>query len=74
MRERSEGGPLPPARPVPGGRPPQPDGDRVPDPSRAEPSGVTRDGERLPSTRRQYAYGGAVALLVLVLLVVGILR
>ncbi|MFI6226622.1 hypothetical protein ACIBCR_04785 [Micromonospora echinospora] len=65
MRERPHDGPLPAARPVPGARPPHPDGDRVPSP----PGPV-----RAPLTRRQYAYGLTVALLVLVLLVVGILR
>ncbi|WP_416905428.1 hypothetical protein [Micromonospora echinospora] len=65
MRERPHDGPLPTARPVPGARPPHPDGDRVP-----APAGQVR----APLSRRQYAYGLTVALLVLVLLVAGILR
>ena len=65
MRERSEDGPLPPAYPVPGGRPPQPDGDRVPLPPRPD---------RPALTRRQYAGGVTVALLVLLLLVIGVFR
>ncbi|MEV0330079.1 hypothetical protein AB0H63_27040 [Micromonospora echinospora] len=65
MRERPHDGPLPTARPVAGARPPHPDGDRVPSP--------VGPGRRAPLTRRQYAYGLTVALLVLVLLVVGIL-
>ncbi|MGC4888724.1 hypothetical protein [Micromonospora sp. DT227] len=42
-----------------------PDGDRVPGPPRPE---------RAALTRRQYAYGGTVALLVLALLLLGLLR
>ncbi|MEU7801075.1 hypothetical protein AB0B10_17565 [Micromonospora arborensis] len=65
MDERLPDGPLPPAYPIPGARPPQPDGDRVPCPPHAT---------RAPLTGRQYAYGIAIAVVVLVLLVVGILR
>ncbi|GIJ22518.1 hypothetical protein [Micromonospora lutea] len=65
MRERPHDGPLPPAYPVPGTRPPHPDGDRVTGPPRPA---------RAPVTRRQYVYGLVVALVVLVLLVAGILR
>ncbi|OZV80994.1 hypothetical protein CA850_12635 [Micromonospora echinospora] len=65
MRERPHDGPPPTARPVPGARPPHPDGDRVPHPVRPP---------RPPLSRRQYAYGLTVALIILVLLVVGILR
>ncbi|MEU4567449.1 hypothetical protein [Micromonospora sp. NPDC023956] len=64
MRERPHDGPLPAARPVPGARPPHPDGDQVPGPARPD---------RAPLTRRQYAYGLTVAVLVLILLLVGIL-
>ncbi|WP_432957987.1 hypothetical protein [Micromonospora haikouensis] len=65
MRERPHDGPLPTAYPMPDGRPPQPDGDRVPCPSRPD--------ARAPISRRQYAYGIAIAVVVLVLLVLGIL-
>ncbi|MGN9813120.1 hypothetical protein ACTMSW_27665 [Micromonospora sp. BQ11] len=65
MHERPPDGPLPPAYPVPGARPPHPDGDRVPCPPRRE---------HAPLTRRQYAYGLTIALCVLVLFVVGIVR
>ncbi|MFI9640552.1 hypothetical protein ACIG87_10860 [Micromonospora sp. NPDC051925] len=63
MDERPHDGPLPAAYPVPGARPPQPDGDRVPCPPRAA---------RAPLSRRQYGYGPTVALVVFVLLVVGV--
>ncbi|WP_434743536.1 hypothetical protein [Micromonospora sp. SH-82] len=62
MNERPHEGPLPPAYPVAGGRPPLPDGDRMPCPPR--PS---------PVSRREYVSGVAVAVVVLVLLLVGIL-
>ncbi|WP_405425445.1 hypothetical protein [Micromonospora sp. NBC_00617] len=65
LDERSSNGPLPPAYPVAGGRPPQPDGDRVPCPPRSA---------RAPVTRRQYAYGLVIAVVVLLLVVVGVLR
>ncbi|WP_176308550.1 hypothetical protein [Micromonospora sp. NBS 11-29] len=66
MRERPYVGPLPGTHPVPGARPPHPDGDRVlPDPPRPE---------RPALPRRQYLYGVTVALLVLGLLVAGLLR
>ncbi|MFI2664663.1 hypothetical protein [Micromonospora carbonacea] len=64
MRERPHDGPLPAAHPMPGGRPPQPDGDRVPCPARLA---------RAPVSRRQYAYGATIAVVVLVLLVLGVL-
>ena len=64
MRERPHDGPLPAAYPVSGAPPRQPDGDRVPCPPR-RPDGT-------PPTRRQYAYGLAIALAVLVLLLLGI--
>jgi hypothetical protein len=64
MRERPHDGPLPAAHPVPDGRPPQPDGDRVPGPTRPA---------RAPVSRRQYAYGATIAVVVLVLLVLGVL-
>ncbi|WP_433349127.1 hypothetical protein [Micromonospora sp. CA-111912] len=63
MPERPHDGPLPAAYPVPGARPPHPDGDRVPCPPRPD---------RRPLTRRQYTYGLTVALVVLVLLLLGI--
>ncbi|KAB1924804.1 hypothetical protein [Micromonospora noduli] len=65
MDERLPDEPLPPAYPIAGARPPQPDGDRVPGPARPA---------RAPLTRRQYAYGIAIAVVVLVLFVVGVLR
>ncbi|MBM0279080.1 hypothetical protein [Micromonospora tarensis] len=65
MDERLPDGPLPPAYPIAGARPPQPDGDRVPGPPIPE---------RAPLTRRQYAYGLVIAVVVLVLFVVGVLR
>ncbi|WBB81598.1 hypothetical protein O7606_09655 [Micromonospora sp. WMMD882] len=71
MRERPHDGPPPRAYPVPGARPPHPDGDRVPGPAPQERP-ARPDGPA--PTRRQYAYGLTVALLVLVLLVVGVLR
>ncbi|MFG1799623.1 hypothetical protein ACGFI4_05525 [Micromonospora carbonacea] len=64
MRERPHDGPLPAAHPMPDGRPPQPDGDRVPGPPRPA---------RAPISRRQYAYGATIAVVVLVLLVLGVL-
>ncbi|MDG4818483.1 hypothetical protein O7628_23645 [Micromonospora sp. WMMD956] len=64
MRERPHDGPLPVAHPMPGGRPPQPDGDRVPGPPRPT---------RAPLRLRQYAYGATIAVVVLVLLVLGVL-
>ncbi|MER5705196.1 hypothetical protein ABT023_25085 [Micromonospora sp. NPDC002296] len=63
MHERPLDGPLPAAYPVAGAPPRQPDGDRVPCPSRPD---------RATLTRRQYAYGLTVALVVLVLLLLGI--
>ncbi|MCI4065243.1 hypothetical protein MRQ36_22820 [Micromonospora sp. R77] len=63
MQERPHDGPLPAAYPIVGARPPQPDGDRVPGPPRPD---------RAPPTRRQYAYGLVVALVVLVLVLFGI--
>ncbi|WP_328650022.1 hypothetical protein OG598_16670 [Micromonospora sp. NBC_00330] len=65
MDERLPDGPLPPAYPIAGARPPQPDGDRVPGPARPA---------RAPLTRWQYSYGIAIAVVVLVLFVVGVLR
>ncbi|MEU5908123.1 hypothetical protein [Micromonospora sp. NPDC047527] len=65
MHERPPDGPLPPAYPVPGARPPCPDGDRVPCLPRTP---------RAPLTRRQYAYGLTMAVVVLVLFVLGVLR
>ncbi|MEH0930331.1 hypothetical protein [Micromonospora sp. CPCC 205558] len=65
MDERLPDGPLPPAYPIAGARPAQPDGDRVPGPPRPT---------RAPLTRRQYAYGLVIAVVVLVLLVVGVVR
>ncbi|MEV4385376.1 hypothetical protein AB0J68_06550 [Micromonospora sp. NPDC049580] len=65
LDERSSDGPLPPAYPVAGGRPPQPDGDRVPCPPHPT---------RAPLTRRQYTYGLVIAVVVLLLFVVGIVR
>ncbi|MGW5576832.1 hypothetical protein [Micromonospora chokoriensis] len=65
MDERPSDGPLPPAYPVAGARPPQPDGDQVPCPPVPE---------RAPLTRRQYAYGIVIAVVVLLLFVVGVAR
>ncbi|MGC4789848.1 hypothetical protein ACLQ22_18690 [Micromonospora sp. DT178] len=65
MQERPHDGPLPAAHPVPGALARHPDGDQVPCPPRPQ---------RAPLTRRQYAYGITVTLLVLVLVVAGILR
>jgi len=65
LDERLPDGSLPPAYPIAGARPPQPDGDRVP---------CSPIPERAPLTRRQYAYGLVIAVVVLVLFVVGVLR
>ncbi|WP_341720175.1 hypothetical protein QQG74_10890 [Micromonospora sp. FIMYZ51] len=65
MNERPYDGPLPPAYPVPGGRPRHPDGDRVPMPPHPG---------RAAFTRRRYAHGVGAALLVLLLILVGALR
>ncbi|WDZ87841.1 hypothetical protein [Micromonospora cathayae] len=74
MRERPHDGPPPRAYPVPGARPPHPDGDRVPTPAPHEHAARADHPQRAPLTGRQYAYGLTVALLVLVLLVIGVLR
>ncbi len=65
MRERPHDRPLPPAYPVPGARPPHPDGDRVLGPGRPA---------RAPLARRRYAHRVGVAVLVLALLMIWILR
>ncbi len=56
MADRPTGDPLPSARPVPGGRPPHPDGDTIPCPPR--PTGP-------PVTRRQWIYGALCVLVAL---------
>ncbi|SCL32693.1 hypothetical protein GA0070616_4528 [Micromonospora nigra] len=65
MRERPHDGPLPQAHPSPGAGPRHPDGDRVPCPPRPGRAGPTR---------RQYAYGIVVAVVVLLLFVAGVFR
>ncbi|MEW2474583.1 hypothetical protein AB0875_12410 [Micromonospora gifhornensis] len=60
MDERPHTGPLPPARPVPYGRPPHPDGDRYPCPPAT------------PLPRRQMLPGLVAAGIVLVVMVAGI--
>ncbi|MER5703452.1 hypothetical protein ABT023_16125 [Micromonospora sp. NPDC002296] len=61
MVEREHIGPLPGAHPVAHGRPPQPDGDTIPQPPR-----------RLPLATREVVAGWICAALVLVLLAAGI--
>lgn len=57
--------PHPTVRPVPGGRPPHPDGDTIPHPPRpAAP----------PATRRQQAYAVLVVALVAAAVLIGVLR
>ncbi|WP_428966716.1 hypothetical protein [Micromonospora fluostatini] len=63
MDERPHDGPLPGAYPVPGGSLPLVDGDRVP----------WRPGPgRRPLPWRRYVYGGVIALVVLLLVLLGI--
>ncbi|MFI1197669.1 hypothetical protein ACH4T9_31035 [Micromonospora sp. NPDC020750] len=65
MDERPHTGPLPPARPAAHGRPPQPDGDTIPQPP-TEPSPAL--------TRRQYVAGWICVALVVAAAVIGMLR
>lgn len=59
MVERPHTGPLPPAHPIPYGRPPHPDGDTIPCPP-------------APLPRRQRLPGLIIAGIVLALMVAGI--
>ncbi|MCX4474787.1 hypothetical protein OOK41_31500 [Micromonospora sp. NBC_01655] len=65
MVERPHDGPLPHAHPVAHGRPPQPDGDTVPQP----PS-----SRRLPLATREVVYGWICVALVVAAVVIGLLR
>ena len=64
MNERPHSGPLPPTYPVAHGRPPTPDGDRIPQP--AEPSP--------PGTRSERWWAALFVALLLVALVIGVIR